>query len=399
MLNLTIASLCSLGGCAFSLPVSSSSNVFNLHCSNFKRYIFPVIHTCSKSRINLNHNLFSSFLNRAVVIDEYDLIRDHHFTHQQMFYFGDVRIVSCVFRMLNARLTSGGAILSFSSLNITKSTFIDCIGREGGAISCFCATTLNCCSFVNCTANSGGCLRLAVESSDDILFQQCMFLSCTADYFGTAFSSTRGKFSIDNSNFTQVGARQCVGNFEFHTGSFFMAHSLMCESRANVHNGGFCLRELVRMKIEFCGFIRCRHVSGADEAGAVGLIYSNPPTSGIIDCSFVDNDPSGSHTLTVANGNKLRMIRCCFTGERDKEVNPKNVLLASCSFQETNCPTSFSPFACGADVKLVGGIWHWSWRVTFASALIASIVASILTALHLCIIKPRQALKMPQAFL
>jgi hypothetical protein len=108
-------------------------------------------------------------------------------------------------------------------------------------------------------------------------------------------------------------------------GTLEMRHSVVSESMAASHNGGICARLFDAISIDYCHFYKNGHISNENDAAAALLFYDNAYDSNLAACTFVENRPSGSFTLTVGSGHSLLASDCCFSGPRSAEVNPKNI--------------------------------------------------------------------------
>ena len=396
MLNLTVISLCSSSFLGVSLPVRRGVGEFSVFRSHFSRLAHPVIFSSSPLvRCYLSQSSFVNLIDRAMFVDE----RKQVVESLVVTSFVNSTIDCCVFSELGNAEKSGGAILSFGSLVITRSVFEKCSGKEGGAVVCFSALKLSQCSFIACTAHSAGAWKVTASKFDTEM-EFCTLVSCSATFFACFYRASDGWITISNTNMTRSTVQECVACFEIDGGVMKMTHSLMQESQARVHNGGFCLRHQFFMTIEFCAFVKNKHWSSERNAGAVALFYNNPPKSRMKECAFIDNDPSQSFTVTVADGFPLTFDRCCFTGTAEKEVNVPVPVFQNCTFAGSVCGATFSftaaPIQHCHDHALPLISIRQRWLI---SALIAAVLASVFTSIHAWIANSRANPKTPQALL
>ena len=396
MLNLTVVSLCSSSFLGVSLPVRRGVGEVSVFRSHFSRLAHPVVFSSSPAvRCYLSQSSFVNLIERAMYVDE----RKQAVENLVVTSFVNSTVDCCVFRELGNADKSGGAILSFGPLVVTRSVFERCSGKEGGAVVCFSALKLAQCSFLACTAYSAGAWKVTAPKFDtDMEF--CTFLSCSATFFACFYRSSDGWLTISNTNMTRSTVQECVACFETNGGVMKMTHSLMQESEARVHNGGFCGRGQFLMTIELCAFVKNRHHSAERNAGAVALFYNNPPKSRLKECAFVDNYPDQSYTVSVADGFPLTFDRCCFTGSAAKEVNVPMQVFHDCTFAETSCGATFSltaePIQHCPDDTLPLLFRRRRWLI---SALIAAVLASAFTCIHAWLTNARAKPKTPQALL
>jgi hypothetical protein len=119
---------------------------------------------------------------------------------------------------------------------------------------------------------------------------------------------------------------------EVKFGTLLLRFSVVEDSAAGSHNGGFCMRTLNSMEVLKCIIARCRHISAEIETAAAFLLYKNPYDSELRDVQFVGNVPNGSFTITVVSGHSLVMTNCSFSGNATKEVHNNNIIMRNCRF-------------------------------------------------------------------
>jgi hypothetical protein len=182
---------------------------------------------------------------------------------------------------------------------------------------------------------------------DDLDMNMCLFLGNHANYFGSFYRITKGATRLSSSNVTSSVADECVGAAEAKFGSIDMRYTIIDDSMAKAHNGGFCARMLDSMTLTLCLFARCRHTSAEKSAASALLIYENPYDSSMTGCQFVANKPDRSFTLVVATGHGLVVRKCLFSGPAD-ELSPNNLITEKCLFaQKEFLSISFQSFAGG----------------------------------------------------
>jgi hypothetical protein len=253
------------------------------------------------------------------------------------FGFDDAIIHNCEFRDIKSLSNSGGAVISFGSLEITDCLFELCQGREGGALSCRSALTLESVTFNECQARQAGAFHVISDTESQTQVNLSLLLKCKATYFGSLYRMAPGMFSLTHSNNTLSRADQCVGLFEMKDGSLSIDYSIFSHSSSLSHNGGICVRVPAVFEIEHCIFSKFEHTSSENDVGAVLLVYGSPQGAFIKNSDFVNNDPSGSHCLTVVHGDDVLIAGCCFTGSQAREISQRFVHIEDCTFESTVC--------------------------------------------------------------
>jgi hypothetical protein len=199
-------------------------------------------------------------------------------------------------------------------------------------------------------------------------------------------------------------------------GPFEMKFSMVVESTARVHNGGFCLRHIEPLLVEFSIFERCGHVSEQAEAAAVFLIYDNPYDSSIRNCSFVENRYNGSYTISVVFGQPLALPGSCFTGPREREVHNENNPPGGCTFGAAKCPYTiawkpapgYDPHVKRARIRrqkrqkrTIAPIpREWNRKLFAPAALASAVIAAVLTGFQTLMRRVlRDRVKVPRVLL
>jgi hypothetical protein len=326
--------------------------------SHFSRFLSNFFYS-SASDANLHFNTlkFVNFLSSPIRIASALDFSDRTFSARTQFS-QPARIEKCQFIHCQAQAGDGGAIVTSAACYIVNSLFDECQGHHGGAISSEGGIDVQYVTFRSCVAAQGGAFDVRTTVTDDQPIILTVFCKTTGDYFGAFYSMAPSTREIVSSNFSQVSARQCVGTTEAKFGSFKMSFSMIVESSAASHNGGFCVRELEELKMTHTLILNCRHQSSEEMAAAVLIIYENPYESSIIGCSFVSTGRDRTKTITVASGHGLLITGCCFTGEQEEEVSEVHIVIEKCSFGADACESmklQFSRAGYNPELKLKAG--------------------------------------------
>lgn len=337
----------------FSYPTSSlytQKNFNHLQISNlFSTFYYrstiiqsSPIRKSMQSFLNCN---FHHLLNRAIEIDSDNILSYQKPLGRTIFSLDFTHVDNCIFQSIHNPTNFGGALMTFSGLEVNNSNFIRCSASEGGAISCHEDFFMSHVSFNACSATtqSGAIDRRTGNTRYKFNIELCDFNYCQSDYFGCFFNLNQGGHSnLKSSNITQSTAKQCVGCFESSSVSFNFKFMLISSSSAKVHNGCIVIRKTLSIQFDHCLFNKCAHSSFVSDAGAVLLVYDVPSDSYIKDSFFVHNKPSDSFTISVSNGNgKLKVFDSYFTGDKNKEINQNNYI-------EIDSTTKFN-FECEID--------------------------------------------------
>jgi hypothetical protein len=102
----------------------------------------------------------------------------------------------------------------------------------------------------------------------------CFFLANHAEYFGSFYRMTKGSTRLSSSNVTSSAAKLV---------SVDVRYTVLEDSTARVHHGGFWARLLESMRITRCLFTRCRHTCDQQDVGPALLIHNNADDSGLTD--------------------------------------------------------------------------------------------------------------------
>jgi hypothetical protein len=313
------------------LSPSSVSQLSTPSC-HFLHVFRPFLVGGSPIRASLLAPSFSYILSSATRVSE---LKDSQPTSRTA-SSSDLRVSRCQFARIQSEQV-GGAVYCSGSLTVFNSRFDSCQAKQGGAISCTGALRLDMATFSQCRALEGGAVEVRTEHNRDCGIVLSLFARNVADYFGSVYRMSRGLFRVLSVNFTRWHCQRCVGCMEGKYGTFELRHSLVSESAAASHNGGICTRLFDTISIEYCHFLRNAHISNENDAAAALLFYDNAFESTLTACTFVENRPSGSFTLTVGSGHTLMVTDCCFSGTRSKEVNPKNIAMERCLFSQGQC--------------------------------------------------------------
>jgi hypothetical protein len=251
----------------------------------------------------------------------------------------------CQFVDVRMALGSGGAIWATVPVQLFNCHFTGCRGQNGGAVSTICSLSLQFVTFASCSASRGGAVDVQSAARDDLDVNLCLFIANSAEYFGSFYRTTKGPTQLSSSNVTASRANQCVGGAEAKLGSVDMRYTVLEDSTARAHNGGFCARLLESMTLTRCLFARCRHTSEEKDAASALLVYDNPFDSSVTHCQFIANAPNRSFTLVVATGHGLVVRGCVFSGP-PAELRADNLITDMCLFAQTEFASiSFRSFA------------------------------------------------------
>lgn len=348
-----------------SLPISSyyTRNTFNkLHISNLFTTFYYRSTIIQSNIIRKSTHLFSNsnfhhLLSHAIRIDSDNILSYQKPLGRLIFSLDFTRVDNCIFQSIYNPTNFGGALMTFSGLEIKNSQFLRCSASEGGALSCHEDFLMSRVSFDGCTAlsQSGAFDRRTGNSKYQCSIELCGFSYCKSDYFGCFYSINQGgPFQMKFSNISQITAKQCVGCFESTSSTFDFRFTIISSSVAGVHNGCIVIRKTYSIYFDRCLFMKCAHSSFVSDAGAVLLVYDNPMSSYIQNSFFIFNSPSDSYTISVTNGyNKLKIVDSYFTGSKNKEINlNSNIEIDSSDEFDFKCDINdFNIFDDGSNIK------------------------------------------------
>jgi hypothetical protein len=251
------------------------------------------------------------------------------FQRRRVFSDGGAELVLCLFTRVRCD-EAGGALSASVPVELFNCDFKSCHGSTGGAVSTNASLGMHFVTIRGCDAREAGGAEMRSNKADSFFVHLCLFAGDRGDYFGALYRSAKGPMRITATNASRTIAEQCVGCLEMKGGAGVMRYVVVDLASAWSHNGGMCLREMDSAFVTNCLFARCKHKSADPEAAAALLVYQNPWDSELADCRFVRNHPDRSCTVTVASGHVLSVRGCAFTGDPEKELNPKSVQTSKC---------------------------------------------------------------------
>ena len=365
-----------------SYPISSiySQKKFNnLYIKNlftpfyYKSSLFHSS-TLKKSTQSFMNSKFEHMLNRAITIDSDNTLSYQQPLGRSIFSLEFTHVDNCIFQSIRNPTNFGGALMTFSGLEIKNSKFIGCSASEGGALSCHEDFSMLHVTFYSCsaTSQSGAFDRRTGNSKFSCDIELCEFTYCNSDYFGCFYNlNQQGKIKLKFNNLSQITAKQCVGCLETTTQSSNFEFNTITASSASVHNGCIVIRKTNSVNFNYCLFHKCSHSSFVSDAGAVLLYYDNPSDSYIKNSFFIFNKPSDSFTISVSSGfGKLKIFDSFFTGDRNKEINPNgNIDIDSSVKFNFKCDKSiFDTIDIDQNQKYGGNVIN-NWKNDFKSNL------------------------------
>ncbi|KAK8853824.1 hypothetical protein M9Y10_016367 [Tritrichomonas musculus] len=350
---LTLSSLTNSPILSYPILSHHSATVFNhIHISNlFSTFYYRSSLIQSSAQKKSSHfflnSVFDHLLNRAIEIESSNILSYQVPLGRSIFSLDYTHVDNCIFKHISNPSNFGGALMTFSGLEIQNSLFLQCFALEGGALSCHEDFSMLHVTFQNCNSKSqsGTFDRRAGSEKYKCDIELCTFYRCRSEYFGAFYNlNQRGSFDMKYNNISQITASQCVGCFEVCGSLSNFKFMIISECSANVHNGCIVMRGPKSLKFDYCLFYECSHSSFVSDAGAVLLCYDNPSDSIISNCFFIFNKPSDSYTLTVSNGfGKLKILNTFFTGNRNKEINNNGNILI-------DTPTVQFGYNCRSDI-------------------------------------------------
>jgi hypothetical protein len=246
-----------------------------------------------------------------------------------------------------------------------------------------------------CSAQEAGALHLLQDTPEDVVMSNSLFLRNHAGFFGMMHRVGKSLLSMTSINNSDSRGDDCVGLFEVKTGTVELKYSVTDNSSASCHNGGICTRLLDAFTVDHCLFFRCHHNTKEKDTGAVFLVYENPYDSSVVHSNFIQNEPNGSFTITVASGHGLAFANCCFSGSESRELRERNYVIENCSFQETECKPVVSAVDYGygskqskvkakpkralRDRRVAPAPWRRNALVLVASGIMSVLLAGVLT--------------------
>jgi hypothetical protein len=355
------------------------------------------------------------FLSRSVLLSSVDRFVNETYERIRLpLTLNRTEVISCTFINVKGPDHNGGAILTFNALSIINSRFDDCEGHDGGAVCSQGPLSLHFVTFFRCTARNSGAVDLRCSENATSSMNLTLFQHCRSSYCAAFYRLSDGAFVIESLNLSSLSVDQCVGSFEAKSGSLEMSFVAISNSRATRHNGGTCFREFHRLSIDCCAFVRCQHTSWESDTGAALLIYENPEGAEMRRCAFVANQAAQSCTVSVCSGHSLRVLQCCFSGSRAREVREVNVNIEDCQFETNQCDAKM-PWESGdyrpgqtdtvfaipkteaaeptAEIRIDN-----QTAVVALSAALSLGSATILTTIHIWILQWRKTRKIPRAF-
>jgi hypothetical protein len=328
----------------------SDRTLFPFSSSMLPSYVLSRFSAVGAASISLSAGFFRpNSLSCSLRLDSSPMFRGVRFGPEQHLSLEMVaaEFEQCQFIGVRMMLGDGGAILASVPVQLFNCRFADCWGHKGGAVSTNRSLSLHFVTFVSCSAGDGGAIDMRSAGRDSLELNLCLFLGNHAKYFGSFYRMTKGSTRLSSSNMTSSAASQCVGSAEAKFGSVDVRYTVLENSTAKAHNGGFCARLLESMRITRCLFARCRHTSDQQDAASALIVHNNACDSGLTDFQFVANAPDRSFTIVVATGHVFVVRGCLFSGP-PAELRTDNLIPEMCLFAQNEfAPISFRSFARG----------------------------------------------------
>ena len=350
----------------FSPSINSNQRFLNFQNSKFSKFSHNFLYysntqlkyTSNSLNVQINSCNFNKFLNNVIqyssvtqILHNFNTNDGGHFSAKS-FDNGYIIIKHSEFQTCKSETINGRAISTTVPLELINCEFINCEGSFGGCIYSTCPIlAISFTTFRNCKGHEqSGVLQMRQEqflyndkeveksTSKGVHINSSIIFNVKSNLFATAYICFKEynkehdkKFhhlSFSLTNCTRSKASSCVGIIEATNCFTEISYSFIKYCGADVHNGGFVLRQAKSININTCNFINNSHTSTTEISASVLLVYTNPEKSLIYNSYFIDNYNGGSKTITSEGGESIIIQDCIFTSSQYRALrcNPREII-------------------------------------------------------------------------
>lgn len=244
-------------------PSFSQKVHFAISQSSFSKFSESIISINSilyfSQVIKCNFNRFLKPAISFISSDNFSLFNKNFYNYHEYFTIGQLTIDSCSFKSCRSRSHSGGAIFSICPTVIINSYFYYCFADSGGAICSFSDINLTNTQIRQCSSNDGGGLS---AKFGDLCANSSSISFCTSSDNGGAISHVNsGQQNINDINCSYCSSEKHSSAFYFSSKFSSVSSSIFsfCKSMDGI--GGICIygqRHEFVLKMNDCCFSRMK---------------------------------------------------------------------------------------------------------------------------------------------
>lgn len=305
---------------------TSFTRQINIQNSYFQKYINPIYNSYgATTKFTISTSVIKNFLNQAIHVS-----KDIQYYDKEFYYsintvktpFEKIYVIKCRFISINSLFCSGGAIQSFSALEIIGSSFHRCKTiRGGGAIASYSELQMNEVDIQNCNALYSSTIFHDTYHNVNVNLD---FVSCskcqalTSNGAMTIKSHTNFSFSYSNLTYCNNDGFYC--GLWIDKSNVNISFSCFMQNRNPDINGGIASIFTYSIFVDHTSFLDLK-LKNRNSYGAVAIyIDKNQNRNSIIsNCVFNYIDP-GSSSIHIRLGAPVKIKTCCFSnsevGER-----------------------------------------------------------------------------------
>ena len=325
----------------FVLPESMIKAGFSIKSCKFKKFANSFFVTSNRlAKIQFTHSTFSKFAKHPIEINKFvTKFENQNFYNPLVLYsFEPTTIKYCKFEGCHSCDMNGGAILTFSDLNLSYSLFDSCSClKTGGAVMCHMSIEMKFCYFANCYSFSTSVLAVDSTETSKLNAKQVTIKKCNSGRDCTVATNFGTSTYINDMNITRCYTDGTYGSIWCLNSEFDISSCVFDSSWHSYYSSGLGLENMEVVNIEMCNFVNLTRKQEHDFGGVCLYIIKADISVTINECAFIHTKKPAKPSICINfKTARDRIMSSCFSESYAFESSGK-LEFDDCSFED-ECP-------------------------------------------------------------